>query len=196
MDKAARILCTLALATLLCACGSSRKAVNDDIYGDPFANMSSEEFILNEFILDKAASPSFTRMLMQEAYSWRGTPYRYGGKAKSGTDCSGFTMMTFLNALGIELPRNSAKQAEACRKISRSDLRPGDLVFFHGGGRGKKINHVGIYVGNHKMLHASGSRGVMESDIREDYFERHFHHAGRVTAFEKMLKKEKQFQKY
>lgn len=188
MMTAIRWFAICLLAAALAGCGSSRKAAAPKGGHD----MTAEEYIFSELMLAQGAQPSFTRMLMKEAYSWVGTPYRYGGKSKTGTDCSGFVMEAYRISLGISLPRNSAKQAEACRDIKRSELRPGDLVFFFGG-KSKAITHVGLYVGNNKMLHASGSRGVMESDIREDYFKKRFHHAGRVLQFESMLKKEEKF---
>lgn len=129
-----------------------------------------------------------TLALIREALSWIGTPYVYGGETKDGADCSGFVMMTYKNALGIKLPRTSADQGEFCENIDKKKLEVGDLVFFHGG-KGDKVNHVGIYVGDGKFIHASSSKGVMISDLDMKYFADRYHHSGKVKQLHKMRKK-------
>lgn len=129
-----------------------------------------------------------TLALIREAMSWIGTPYVYGGETKDGADCSGFVMMTYKNALGIKLPRTSADQGEFCERIDKKKLEVGDLVFFHAG-KSDRVNHVGIYVGDGKFIHASSSRGVMISDLEMKYFADRYHHCGKVTQLRKMRKK-------
>lgn len=120
--------------------------------------------------------------VVAEARSWVGVPYSYGGKSRNGTDCSGLVMVIFDKVAGIALPRSSSEQQAACRQLKRGNLRPGDLVFFTTGKNKKKVNHVGIYIGNGCMVHASSSRGVMISDIDQDYYRRTFHSCGRVPG--------------
>lgn len=127
-----------------------------------------------------------TDALMDAAYSWIGTPYTYGGHTKKGTDCSGLVLSLYNDILGIKLPRVSREQGEYCRKIKKSDLMPGDLIFFAIGSK-NKVNHVGMYVGGGRMIHASASQGVMESDISLDYYVRHFHHAGKVDEYHRLV---------
>lgn len=121
-----------------------------------------------------------TRRLITEARRWIGTPYRYGGQALSGTDCSGFVMMVYDSAYGLKLPRTSAQMREYAIPIAEKDLRPGDLVFFCTSG-GSRVNHVGLYIGSGKMIHASLSKGVTESSLDEKYYRQRFHSAGRVV---------------
>ena len=121
--------------------------------------------------------------IIEEARRWLGTPYRYGGKERRrGTDCSGMVMEVYRTTTGVALPRNSAHQQEFCRKIKRSELSAGDLVFFSSKRGGGRVSHVGIYVGDGRFIHASSSRGVMESGLDEQYFATHFHSAGRVPG--------------
>ncbi|MFV0134123.1 NlpC/P60 family protein [Streptomyces sp. HMX87] len=82
------------------------------------------------------------------AYSKLGSPYVWGATGPDAFDCSGLTQAAYRSA-GVSLPRTTYAQIDAGRRVARSGLRPGDLVFFYSG-----ISHVGIYVGNGQMIHA------------------------------------------
>lgn len=131
-----------------------------------------------------------TEALLREADSWIGTAYRYGGNDRSGVDCSGFVVQVFDKALNIRLPRTSRQQQAYCRSIGRNELREGDLVFFTVRG-GSAVGHVGIYVGNDMMIHASSSRGVIISSIATRYYIDNYCGAGRVEPYFAMLDGEK-----
>lgn len=106
--------------------------------------------------------------ILQTALSYKGVKYRFGGATPSGFDCSGFVMYVF-NKHGITLPRTADKQYEVGKKIrAKSDLKPGDLVFFETYEKG--ASHVGIYQGNGKFVHASSSRGVTVTPLSDTYF--------------------------
>lgn len=117
--------------------------------------------------------------LIAEVSSWLGTPHRYAGTTRQGADCSGFVMEVFRTVYRINLPRSSAEMAKSARRIGKSQLREGDLVFFRTSG-GRRISHVGIYLSNNKFIHVSSSRGVMVSDLDEPYFTRTYAFAGRA----------------
>lgn len=119
------------------------------------------------------------RRLVSEARKWLGVPYSYGGNSRKGVDCSGLVVAVYRDAASLKLPRSSADQHRYCRDISRKDLEAGDLVFFKGSSKGK-VSHVGIYIGDNKMIHASSSRGVIVSDLAEKYYISHYHASGRV----------------
>ncbi|MFJ9725243.1 NlpC/P60 family protein [Streptomyces sp. NPDC101209] len=85
---------------------------------------------------------------VQYAYSKLGSPYVWGATGPDAFDCSGLVQSAYRSA-GVSLPRTTYAQIDAGRRVSRSELRPGDLVFFYSG-----ISHVGIYIGNGQMIHA------------------------------------------
>ncbi len=97
-----------------------------------------------------------------------GTPYRYGGNTpETGFDCSGLVGYVFRDAAGVSLPRTSADIAEeGRRKLDAGDLRGGDLVLFAFGGR--RITHVGIYVGERRFVHAPNSGGTVRLNSLDD----------------------------
>ena len=120
--------------------------------------------------------------LYTEAAQWMGVPHRYGGADKKGVDCSGFVAILYQKVYDRKLSRSSADMLKHdCRKISRSKLREGDLVFFRTeSGRKKLPNHAGIYLKNDKFIHTSTSRGVMVSSLNEPYYLRTWISGGRV----------------
>ncbi len=92
--------------------------------------------------------------LIGSAMGLLGIAYRYGGTSvATGFDCSGFMQHIFRRAMGINLPRTSAEQARMGSPVSRSELQPGDMVFFRTLG-GSRISHVGLYIGNDRFIHA------------------------------------------
>lgn len=130
---------------------------------------------------DYANDKNISNELVKQARTWIGTPYRYGANTKKkGTDCSGLTMSLFKDVANLSLPRNSAAQCEYCFNVPRNSIQPGDLIFFTSSTRGGKVSHVGLYIGNGKMIHASTSRGVIESGLDEKYYASHYHSSGRV----------------
>jgi len=114
--------------------------------------------------------------LFQLIDEWFGTRYRLGGESKSGIDCSAFMQVMYAGLFGIALPRTAREQNKTTRKISRTDLKEGDLVFFNTRGG---VSHVGMYLQNNKFIHAASSGGVMISDLYDDYWSRRFISAGR-----------------
>ena len=124
-----------------------------------------------------AATNTLLEDVIAEAYSYLGTPYRYGGTSRSGIDCSGFTMKVF-GAFGISLPHGATSQYRMCRSVTTAERAPGDLVFFATGGSG--IGHVGIYLGGGQFIHSSTSSGVIISSLYESYYARTYLYAARL----------------
>ncbi|MDB5033071.1 MAG: NlpC/P60 family protein [Chlorobi bacterium] len=111
------------------------------------------------------------RMVLDEAETWLGTPYQFGGVTRSGVDCSGFVCNVFRVA-DRRLPRNSGEQAQVGSSVNPAQVLPGDLVFFNTSGSG--VSHVGIMVDRDSFIHASTSSGVIVSRLSESYYSSHF----------------------
>ena len=114
---------------------------------------------------------------------WLGTRYRLGGTTKDGIDCSAFVQILYITQFGINIPRTAREQYDATNRISRTELKEGDLVFFNTQGG---VSHVGLYLQNNKFVHASSS-GVTISDLFEPYWERRFIGVGRYEKKEETL---------
>lgn len=123
-----------------------------------------------------AASVVETRIL-DVAKPYIGTRYRYGGTTPKGFDCSGFTRFMF-GQFGVELPHGSRSQVVLGKPVKREELRPGDLVFFDIRRRGR-VSHVGIYLGDSRMIHASTHLGVVVDSLNDPYYARHYYTARR-----------------
>jgi cell wall-associated NlpC family hydrolase len=117
--------------------------------------------------------------VVHEAQQYVGVPYRSGGTSSSGMDCSGLVVTVF-EKFGVALPRTSHDLAEFGAKVDRSQLEPGDLVFFRTSGS-TRITHVGIYSGDGEFIHASTrSRRVKYDRLDNRYFRKRYATARRV----------------
>lgn len=114
------------------------------------------------------------------AAEWIGTPYRPGGDSKRGTDCSGLVSQLYKKVYRTRLSRSTDGQLKESNKISRRNLREGDLVFFTSRASRKKVAHVGIYLKDGKFIHASTSRGVIVSSLKEKYYTQYWLCGGRI----------------
>jgi cell wall-associated NlpC family hydrolase len=113
-----------------------------------------------------------------------GVRYRWGGNTPdSGLDCSGFVRYVFQDTLGMSLPRRAEEMSRVGEKVSMSNLKPGDLVFFNTMRR--TFSHVGIYIGDNKFVHSPSTGSTIRVDDLDDgYWEKRFTGARRVeTSF-------------
>lgn len=109
---------------------------------------------------------------------WYAVPYKYAGKDKNGIDCSGFTGVLCSAVYNKKVSASSRSIYDETKRISVSELKEGDLVFFII--NGKNVSHVGVYLQHNKFVHASTRRGVIISDLNEPYYKKYYHGAGRI----------------
>jgi cell wall-associated NlpC family hydrolase len=123
-----------------------------------------------------------TTDLVSAAIGFLGIPYLRGGNsAETGFDCSGFVRAIYKETIGLVLPRSADQQANATQKIDKSELKPGDLVFFNTMKR--TFSHVGIYLGEGQFIHSPRSgASIRIEDMRIPYWNVRFDGARRVQG--------------
>ncbi|MNM75273.1 putative endopeptidase YafL precursor [compost metagenome] len=132
-----------------------------------------------------AMSPKQSSDVLSRAVNVLGTPYVWGGSSpKKGFDCSGLVKYAFNDVADVDLPRTSNAMAQGHGiKVSKSDLKPGDLIFFNI--KSRRVNHVAIYLGNDRFIHAPrrGKRVSIDT-LSKPYWQKHYVVAKRVLPKE------------
>ena len=177
---------------LLASCGTVQRMTKGDMEEEDFiiGKLYEDELVKEQPYVPKVERGKKPRTAYEEASDmeknkklyavikpWMGVPYKYGGTTKQGVDCSGFVGNIYREAYGITLHRTANDMQQDVKKVSKSQLREGDLVFFvnsHG-----KVSHVGIYLHDGLFVHSSTSRGVIISPLSDSYWSQHFHCGGR-----------------
>lgn len=177
---------------LLASCGTVQRMTKGDMEEEDFiiGKLYEDELVKEQPYVPKVERGKKPRTAYEEASDkgknkklyavikpWMGVPYKYGGTTKQGIDCSGFVGNIYREAYGITLHRTANDMQQDVKKVSKSQLREGDLVFFvnsHG-----KVSHVGIYLHDGLFVHSSTSRGVIISPLSDSYWSQHFHCGGR-----------------
>jgi cell wall-associated NlpC family hydrolase len=175
----------LGAALLACACGAMAAPAAES-ESDDMVRLLNDRGLLVQ-LGDQLGQARHTMgekasELVMNAMGFLGVPYRRGGSsAETGFDCSGFVRAMYHQTVGLILPRRADQQAAVTTTIDKSELRPGDLVFFNTMRR--TFSHVGIYIGDNKFIHSprSGSE-VRVEDMRLGYWQTRFNGARRVEA--------------
>ncbi|MET1078057.1 MAG: C40 family peptidase [Pseudomonas sp.] len=155
-----------------------------DAPAEPIAPQDTQEW--KDFASGKPyVLPSFADSILAHGLALVGTRYRFGGTSvTSGFDCSGFIGYLFKQEVGMQLPRSSRDMINIdAPLVARTELKPGDLVFFGTKGRGR-VSHAGIYLGDDQFIHSSSSRsgGVRVDSLDDRYWSRTFIEAKRALA--------------
>lgn len=148
--------------------------------GDDMGRFMADRGLLSQISQAQQSMRAKASELVVTAMGSLGVPYKRGGNTfESGFDCSGFVRAMYEQTVGLLLPRRAEQQAAATEKIDRTELQPGDLVFFNTMRR--HFSHVGIYVGDHKFIHSpKPGAEVRVEDMRVSYWNRRFDGARRV----------------
>ena len=115
--------------------------------------------------------------LYQTIDKWFGTRYRFGGTTRRGIDCSAFMQVLGQHVFGWLLPRTARAQYAIMQKVKRDEIQEGDFVFFR---TRRGVSHVGMCLQNNKFVHSATSKGVMISDLNDNYWD------SRIIGFKRM----------
>jgi cell wall-associated NlpC family hydrolase len=151
---------------------------------DDMSRFLSEKGLLAQMDQVRQKVTDTASELVVNALGFLGVPYKKGGNSvETGFDCSGFVKAMYEQTVGLILPRKAEQQAAATQHIDRSELQPGDLVFFNTLRRA--FSHVGIYIGDGKFIHSPkpGAHVRVES-MGLSYWSHRFDGARRVTSSE------------
>ena len=187
MKKLSVLLSLIVLSQLITACSQGRYAHNQNSQRNQQQSTPTRQ-VQNPAPPQRTTHPQFTQQAQQSAVynshparnrmvqiatSTVGTPYKWGGDSpRKGFDCSGLMSYVHKNALGMKIPRTTAKQRDSSRTIPYQQLQPGDMLFFK---TGSKTNHVGVYIGNRKFVHApSRGKRVTVASMDNSYWHKRF----------------------
>jgi cell wall-associated NlpC family hydrolase len=177
-----KLSCMALVALALAPMGAqAQTASNDDMAAfladkGIVAKLGEQVSQAGRVVTDRAAD------LVLNAMGFLGVPYKRGGNNfEQGFDCSGFVKAMYEQTIGLALPRRAAEQAAATQPIDKSELQPGDLVFFNT--LKSAFSHVGIYVGDNKFIHSPRTGSVVRvEDMGVKYWSSRFDGARRVEA--------------
>ena len=193
-------LVPLALVTLLFGCASHPQQVAEQqkpqvqnqakFVAAQSASVYEEELATEKELTNFSGSkpyqlPVLADSILERGMSLIGTRYRFGGTSEAGFDCSGFIGYLFREEAGMNLPRSTREMINVdAPLVSRSDLEPGDLLFFATNGRRGRVSHAGIYLGDNQFIHSSSrkSGGVRVDSLGDSYWSKTFIEAKRALA--------------
>ncbi len=153
---------------------------NPYLFHDISENFQDEDALIEKInslqfkfalLLDTTVESVTDHQLFGFIDEWLKTRYHLGGNSKKGIDCSGFSGLLMDSVYHVDLPRTARGQYKKCSKIEKEDLSLGNLVFFNTRGG---VSHVGVYLMNGYFVHSSTSKGVMISNIEEEYYKKRF----------------------
>jgi len=153
--------------------------LNEKEYEQSLADLLEQDSSTVQAKNDTGFNSDSVKLLKIKAFDFLGTRYRFGGTSRNGLDCSSFVQQVF-NELDVTLPRTAREQFERGDIVSRGDMQKGDLVFFQT--YAAFPSHVGIYLGNNRMIHASSAHHrVVISSLDTPYYRARYLGAKRVT---------------
>jgi cell wall-associated NlpC family hydrolase len=165
------------LAAAGCASAPPPRATPPQIEAPPPPAISTDDDEVWDGSGGAAALRARGAQLAAFALTLRGAPYRFGGATREGFDCSGLVFYAHQH-FGLTVPRTSRAQADAAEAVKPRKLAIGDLVFFKIDSR--HVNHVGIYIGRHRFVHAPGAgKPVAINSLEDEFYADRFSSAGR-----------------
>ena len=158
MKKIYSLYCVLLIFSIVLSSCHAKKAV---LKGNPGDVVKPQPSIAEKYSVIMGVNKNDIQNGRLYAFidQWMGTPYKFGGEDKDGVDCSGLAQLLEQQVYGINIPRSTSQQVTVIKRKYEEELIEGDLVFYdYDGG---KFNHVGVYLQNGYVVHASSTKGVM-----------------------------------
>lgn len=153
--------------------------LNEKEYEQTLSELLDQDTLNIGIPRENSISSDNVKLLKTKAFGFLGTRYRFGGTSRNGLDCSAFVQQVF-NEMDVSLPRTAREQFERGEIVSQGDMQKGDLVFFRT--YASFPSHVGIYLGNNRMIHASSrDRRVVISSVDTPYYRARFIGAKRIA---------------
>lgn len=173
------MLLMLAFACITVTSCKSKKMLTDasKARGKEFKGSLKERYAA---LLDVSEREIKNEKLYRFVDEWMGVPYKNAGMSKSGVDCSGFTVLLQKEIFSRSVPRIAKNMADNIKRKYEEDLEEGDLVFFDFGGQ--KFSHVGVYLKNNRFVHASTSKGVIVSNLKDAWYYKYFSRGGSIKG--------------
>jgi probable lipoprotein NlpC len=167
------------IATVILSACHSKKAV---LKGAPGEVVKPQGFIADKYagIMNVDKSNIQNGRLYAFIDQWMGVPYKFGGQDKDGVDCSGLAQLLEQEVFNLNIPRTTGQQVAAIKRKYEDELQEGDLVFFDFDG--KQFSHVGVYLQNGYVVHASSKRGVIIVRLKDPSLYKYFSRAGSVNG--------------
>ncbi len=173
------------LSIFLVSCGSSKKSTSSRTkpHTTTSKKTASKSTKKSSEKTAKTSGNKTSSNIIKTAKTFEGTKYKFGGTTKKGMDCSGLVYVAYGNE-GIKLPRVSRDMAKQGKAVSLKKVEEGDLLFFKTGKSKNRVNHVGMVTkvkkGEVFFIHASITKGVINSSLNESYWKKTFVEARRV----------------
>ncbi len=164
------------------------KRTSENSFNPQFLQVCLALLLISIFLLAGCKSKKISKddpafKVISTAKSYQGTPYKYGGTTRSGMDCSALVYHAYYS-IGINMPRTSNEQSQLGQKVSKKDIRKGDLIFFATGKKKKQVTHSGIVTeiqgDDIRFIHSSTSLGVSEDYLSNRYWANAFLFAKRI----------------
>lgn len=169
---------------MLVGCSENTKtaeATKAGKYSVQLAHAKNQSASVSKVPTQKKNDVTLLDRVVWNAQKQQGKMYRWGGESPvTGFDCSGLTQYAFGQGAGVSIPRTAAAQYAAAVKVPRPQANKGDLVFFNTSG--KRVSHVGIYLGNDKFVHAPRTGKAITTDKLAGYWERKLVGFGRIPG--------------
>lgn len=154
----------------------NEKDDNKEVDNQPIITPEEYKKLIKDTKKDSTSPDEMSEAFMEFYNEWKNVKYKFGGNSKKGIDCSAFTQRVYKEKFDISIPRSTRTQVRTGKKVKKTDLEIGDLIFFK---TGKIDRHVGIYMGDGKFMHAS-IKGIKFTKLDKPFYKKTYWTSRRI----------------